>query len=133
MAKKIRTTHTVLGKISSHGSGGRIDIIEGHPAIKTTEFVSPTLTTKLALDFTMRTVVVVRIVLSGKRRQIRNVRIDSDVTGKASFLRYYGSSLDSEKFDYERLHGGAFDGYTDPSPESSSIRITLPGTRLFCL
>jgi MoxR-like ATPase len=118
MTKK-RTTHTIYGRVSSHGSGGRIDIEEGYPAITSSEFASPTLTTKLALNYPKGTGVVVRISLSGKRRIIKGVRIDRDVTGVDSFLRVYGAVLEREKRAYVVTHGKDFEGYEPKAPRAT--------------
>lgn len=114
--KKTRTIHTIFGKVSSHGSGGRIDILKGHPAV-TIGFTSETLTTKLATDFVLGQEVVVKIMLSGKRRTIRGVRNDDLAQSVHEFETAYRAILAVEAKRYVRAMGGEFVGYDEPEKE----------------
>lgn len=124
MASKIRTNHTVYGKVSSHGSGGRIDILMGHPAV-TKGFTSETLTTKLALNFPVNTRVIVKLMLSGKRRATKSVRTDGMVTSFDGFEHVYETILDAEAKLYIRKHGGVFTGHEITRKE---IKTEMPWT-----
>ena len=118
MAKKVRTTHTIFGQVSSHGSGGRIDILAGHPAVMV-GFTSETLTTKLALGYAMGQHVIVRLMLSGKRRATKMVHASGlGIDTVDAFDKRYDGVLRNEKIDYIRKMGGEFVEHpTTKSPE----------------
>lgn len=99
-----RTQHTVLARVTSHGSGGRGEIIVGHPAL-IRRFSDPYLTSKYFEAHEIGKCVVVKIMLSGKRRLTKNVRFDSEISNGYDFKRIYSGILEKENEDYERIVG----------------------------
>ena len=102
MAK--RTSHTTFCRITSHGSGGRAEILHGHSAL-TWGFSDPHLTSVRFKSNEIGEGVVVRILLSGKRRLIKSVQVDPKAVGVVTFKAEYADILLKEGTEYESVHG----------------------------
>lgn len=102
MAK--RTVHTVLARVTSHGSGGRAEIWVGHKAV-IDGYTDPALTSKHFLRFPMHSFVVVKILKSDRRRMIQTVVRDSEVSTTSDFRRIYADILLKEEERYKMIHG----------------------------
>lgn len=105
-----RTSHTVLARITSHGSGGRAEIWVGH-SVLTDSFTDPALTSKYFLRHPLYSFVVVKIVLSGKRRLIQNVRRDEEAASASDFKKVYKEQLEREAAEFDRKIGGTSSVY----------------------
>lgn len=101
-----RTSHTVLARITSHGSGGRAEIWVGHPVLTDT-FTDPALTSKYFIRHPLYSFVVVKIILSGKRRLIQNVRRDEEAASASDFKKVYKEQLEREAAEFDRKTDGA--------------------------
>ena len=100
----IRTNHTVLVKVTSHKSGGRSKMIYGNAAI-VKRYTDPALTSNHFLRYELGTFLTVNVMLSGKRRLIKNVRLEPDADTIEKFVIVYGEKIAEEDKTFSTLHG----------------------------
>lgn len=104
-----RTSHTILAKITSHGSGGRAEMLMGNEYVHTNSSSGKHLTSAKFKDFDVDTFVVVRILLSPKRRIIQRVTVDekvlapSEFEARLKFIGAYGDVLKKENEHFAEL------------------------------
>ena len=99
------TNHTVLVAVTSLNSGGRGKMLVKHHALVDGFTDVPFLTSKHFQKFHVGDIVIADVRLSGTRRIILGARQDERVTNRRSFMDVYGTILENEADNYNRVHG----------------------------
>lgn len=110
MSKYIRTKHTILVIVTSKGSGGRAQILSGHPCVTDTEKTKGAfLTSSVFKEHEVGALLVVKVTKSGSRRLINDVKefFETDLakTPSEDFLTQYMDVLKKESEEYFFKHG----------------------------